>query len=51
MQSRVPVRNGIKRPYPDKITRELLLCATATTTTTDQPTNEACWKNQVESLF
>ena len=33
MQSRVPVKNGNKRLYPAKITRELLLCATATTTT------------------
>ena len=35
MQSRVPVKNGNKRLYPAKITRELLLCATATTTTVD----------------
>ena len=35
MQSRVPVKNGNKRLYPAKITRELLLCATSTTTTVD----------------
>ena len=32
MQSRVPVKNGNKRLYPAKITCELQLCATATTT-------------------
>ena len=32
MQSRVPVKNGNNRLYPAQITRELLLCATATTT-------------------
>ena len=34
MQSRLPVKNGNKLLYPAKITRELMLCATATTTTT-----------------
>ena len=36
MQSRVPVENGNKRLYHAKIIRELLLCATARTTTTRQ---------------
>ena len=34
MQSRVPVKNGDKKLYSAKITRELLLYATATTLTT-----------------
>ena len=34
VQSKVPAKNGNKSLYPAKITRELLLCAKATTTTT-----------------
>ena len=37
MQSRVPVKNGNKCLYSAKFTRELLLCATASTTTTTKP--------------
>ena len=49
IQSMVPVKNGNKHIYPAKITRELLLCVTATTTTLQ--TTQTFWGRFWHELF